>query len=129
MTMLQLYLLFTILPNVDCFMGAIFLITIVIGVIFAISIFATEGDIWTEWEGRPMFIKYLIITFFASGFIGTLAPGKEQIITMVGAYALTNDRERAKLPDNILKAANSYLHELDTELAKKKDNHKENDPE
>jgi len=53
-----------------------------------------------------------------SGFVILLAlldvflPDQSQIYTITGAYAVTNNAEMAKLPDNILKAANGYLEKL-----------------
>jgi len=54
------------------------------------------------------FLTVLLIT----GSLSVFLPDTKQIYTLAGAYAVTNNQDVMKLPDNIAKAANAYLEKL-----------------
>lgn len=117
MSILTLYFLLTLLPNMDMAIDISIGILVVAAVVFAIC-YSVEFDDKSK-EPYLKFLKNMITALIYLIILGVFVPGKEQIVTMVGGYAVTNDQEMKKLPDNILKAANTYLERMTVDPKKK----------
>ncbi len=126
MTLSELYLFTVILPNIHSFSQSLALIIPIIGLGGGtIGYFVNQND------GDPKFvpicrsiIKYSI--FFLSllifGFV--ISPSSEQLYTVAGGYVATNTKDVAKLPDNVIKAANAWLEKAADEAEPKKSKQK-----
>lgn len=110
MNIFTLYLLFTVLPGLNCAL-VIFLTCSVVAIIcLGIGSSLEYGD---DNKGKYYpWIKKFIVAVIVLTIISIFVPGEKQILTIAGGYAVTNDAEVKKLPDNILKAANSYLEKI-----------------
>ena len=112
-----LYLIFCVLPSAAGWVGAFTVLGIITLVILSIVLLCLKS---TEYDEDDKAKSAATVAYMKklSGFIILLAifdvflPDQSQIYTITGAYAVTNNAEMAKLPDNILKAANGYLEKL-----------------
>lgn len=118
MTLTQLYLFTVILPNFHSFSSSpIWMIPLLllIGSVIAYCISVAmelDGEEKMAKALRPMgsrgiFWSVNAILFLSLGSV--LSPDEKQIYTIAGGYVATNTKDVAKLPDNIVKAANSWL--------------------
>ncbi len=125
MDLLQLYLFLVILPNI----GNAVVTFVIIGILGLVSCLTVYGFAIIDEEenqekrksllrGIKIFGSILIISLI----ISSITPTDKQIYMVAGGYAATNDKELKKLPDNVLKAANSYLESLQKDLDKKSNN-------
>jgi O-antigen/teichoic acid export membrane protein len=112
-----LYLIFCVLPSAAGWFGTFTILGIVTLIILGIAIAVMKSVEYDDDDKRK---SAAVLSYMKklSGFVVLLAildvflPDQSQIYTITGAYAVTNNAEIAKLPDNILKAANGYLEKL-----------------
>lgn len=71
----------------------------------------TEGAVGTMSAVRSSCRKVSLICC-AFLMLCSLVPNEKQIMFITGGYAVTNNAELQKMPENILKAVNSYLGTL-----------------
>lgn len=111
MTLTQLYLFTVILPNayeIFNFLGA----TLFIGGAICLIVSAIIGGPGEEPEAAKLIFKYSIKFFITAAVLGIIAiplPSQNQLYALAGGYVATNAKDVAKLPDNIVKAANAWL--------------------
>lgn len=118
MSLFTLYLVFVVLPSLACWISiAAVLSTIAAGLIGSVCAVETEGE---ERKRGLRIAKKFLIAAITTGMLSVFLPDKSQIYTVLGAYGATNSAEIMKLPDNIAKAANSYLEKLNEDRVSKK---------
>lgn len=114
MSIFELYLFIALLPGLD--QAANFLASAcAAGFVVMASgafIFMTDELGRATKEFCLKSIKPLIIIMLVSGGVAVATPNERQLLLIVGGYAATNSKEMAKLPENILGAANAYLQEV-----------------
>lgn len=123
MSIFILYLLFVLLPNLQETANVAAITSAMLAI--AICIIIRFGKIDNDMSDKTRAFlwhkaRWSIGVFFVFGIVSMLAPNQEQIYTIAGAYAVTNDKELQKLPDNLLGAANNYLETLNKALEIKK---------
>jgi hypothetical protein len=117
MSLPLLYLIFCVLPSAAEWVATFTVLGIITLVVLSVVLLLLKSveyndDDKAKSDATISYMKKL------SGFVILLAlldvflPDQSQIYTITGAYAVTNNAEMAKLPDNILKAANGYLEKL-----------------
>ena len=111
MTIAQLYLFMVILPNLHEFTSSpilfIPIFALIGGVTAVIAGTVNDEPAVSKIGGRS--IKYAALIFSILSISFCISPSNSQIYTMAGGYAATNTKDIAKLPDNIVKAANAWL--------------------
>ena len=115
MSVFELWALFVALPTLEgisTFILVLLCITFVaIGIIFLIS----EGE---SWDGTKMFLekfKSILIGLLLLGVVGNFVPNEKQIALIIGGAVATNTEGVEKLPENLVKAANSFLERMQEE--------------
>lgn len=78
--------------------------------ILVISVFSCDNE--AKVPKIKLLLGRVILSMVILGTVGIFVPDSSQIYTVMGAYAVTNNQEMAKLPDNIAKAANAYLEKM-----------------
>jgi hypothetical protein len=122
MTIPELYALFVLLPG----LAAAFTVITVVGLLtYIIIIFIASmcGDIKHDnftYYYKAIVKPWLIGLLILCGIAATVLPSQKDMLLLVGGYAVTNNKELTKLPDNVLRAANTYLEAIQD----KKDNNK-----
>lgn len=109
MSIFTLYLLFTVVPGLDGALTIFAVCSVLASIGLGVGVLTAFDD---EKEILYTWIKGTILFFVALTIVGIFVPNKDQILTIAGGYAVTNDAEMKKLPDNILKAANAYLEKV-----------------
>lgn len=132
MSLFMLYFLFAFLPNLNDVVNGwavpftLLLIFSVIG--FALSKLGIMlSTIEDNEELKKVFgscdapckgtIRIAIIGLLVIGLVQAVIPSREQLLYIAGGYAATNSKELKALPDNILKAANTYLGKITDDMA------------
>lgn len=123
MSIAFLYLLFVVLPSLDCFLRMVFGFGVFAVIVFAVC-YAFNKPEYSEGDrikGAEFLknIRIALVIAIVTGFLGCFTPSKEEIYSIAGAYAVTNNAEMKKIPDNFLKAANAYLDKLNKTLEDK----------
>ena len=123
MGLLNLYLLFSLLPNLGNFFGVISVLSA--GLSFLAVLFGSmqETESYKSKEendlicsSRSFCLKWsfrLAVIAIISFFINTLIPGEKAIYKIIGAYTVTNIEGVDKLPSNFVKVANDFLENID----------------
>ncbi len=108
-----LYFIFVIVPGLSSFLTGIFFIgtLILIGSGVLCGVTAENRD-EEACKVAGKWFKNTFITLAFCMFISIFIPSEKQMLTLVGGYAVTNNEQIQKLPDNVLKAANAYLEGL-----------------
>lgn len=117
MSMLLLYFLLVVLPNLSFLLGVICFMCIVLFIGLTISFSETK------YFNNPAFTKpckIIFIVFIGCIVLSVFLPDSKQMLYVVGGYAATNSEEIVKLPGNIRKAANAYLENIVKENNEKK---------
>lgn len=111
MTLFQLYLFTVLLPNAhetfDFLSGVLTLIGI--GLCVLAGIVAGPLD---ETENAKKILSAAFKCLIPGIILMLLCiplPSEKQIYTLAGGYVATNTKDIAKLPDNVIKAANAWL--------------------
>lgn len=111
-----LYLLFVVLPSFSCFLSTICVFGILSVIIFGLCwAFNLPPDGASDEARGAAFLKNLrlsVVVVVVAGFLCCFLPDEKAVYTIAGAYAVTNDEELAKLPNNVIRAANDYLEKL-----------------
>lgn len=121
MSLTELYLLFVVLPGLGSAL-AVICITGLILYFFALFIAGMIGDVKYDDVSKyitPLFRKWVLIVLILFGLLSAITPSQKDMLLLTGAYAATNSKEMMKLPDNILKAMNTYLDRLNKDNNKK----------
>lgn len=108
-----LYFIFVLVPGISSFMEAVFFLGafILLGSGALCRAFAedrNEEAYATAFKWFKNTLKTIAFCMVISIFI----PDNKQMLTLIGGYAVTNNEQIQKLPDNVLKAANAYLEGL-----------------
>ena len=112
-----LYLIFCVLPSAGSWALFFTILGIITLVVLGIGIGVMKLNECCD-DDEKKSAEVINYAKKLSGFVILLAilsvflPSQSQIYTITGAYAVTNNAEMAKLPDNILKAANGYLEKI-----------------
>lgn len=119
MSLPLLYLIFCVLPSAAGWVGTFTIFAIIGFIILVIAYCLLATTITDDDEKRKMAkllacIKRTACVMAVFALLDIFLPDTAQIYTITGAYAVTNNAEMAKLPDNVLKAANSYLENLNS---------------
>lgn len=110
MTLMQLYLFTVILPNayhaLDCLsvICLMALATLLVTAIYAVPV--------EEPEFAKRIFRWVVrfaVSFVVLTLIAIPLPSDKQLYTLAGGYVATNTKDVAKLPDNVVKAANAWL--------------------
>lgn len=113
MSLTTLYILFVLFPGV---LSLSLLVSIFSGIstgVLGMGTIASAAD--GHEEVSTFFFKYFkmsIAIFIISSVLVAVIPNKSQMLILIGGYAVTNNEQIQKLPDNVLKAANAYLEGL-----------------
>ena len=110
MDLFTIYLLtrLTALNDFLCMLGALS------GVGFVVSMFLTAmfSDIDRSLVSRSVwYAKLAAIVFFTVMSLKVFMPTAKEAFLIIGGAAVINNAEIQKLPDNVAKAANSFLEE------------------
>lgn len=118
MSLFTLYLVFVVLPSLACWIS---MAAFTFAMAAAVLGIASVGETYRE-EGKRAreAAKKSLIAAIITGILSIFLPSTSQIYTVIGAYGATNSAEIMKLPDNIAKAANSYLEKLNEDSVSKK---------
>lgn len=125
MSLFTLYLLFSLLPNLRQLAEGQLWIVVILGVIFGGGMcLAGEAerdmpDTIRRWALRVVKVALSLGVFLV--MLLTIVPKENQLYLIAGGYAVTNNTELKKLPDNVLHAANSYLERMNKNLDAKPD--------
>jgi hypothetical protein len=127
MTLMQLYLITVILPNMGIAIGMIaggFCVTAIFwGIAAAVSSDFDEDEKTKEKIKVSKKCALLALPFL---LLCGLFPSEKQLYVIAGGYVATNTKDVAKLPDNVVKAANAWLEKVsklaDQDSSKKKSN-------
>lgn len=109
MTILELWFWFVALPALSAMASFLWL---AIAFLIIVGFFAFMNN-----QLEKKFVKPFVILVFIA-FVMGLAPSEKQALLVSGAYAVSNNEEIAKLPDNVAKAANAYLGKILSEQEK-----------
>ena len=110
MTLAQLYLFTVLIPNIGSTLNAIEIIFVVCafccgaGLINAAA--ECDDDAIKYWRKAALKFVWAIIVV---GIISVPIPSEKELYTVAGGYIATNTKDVAKLPDNVVKAANAWL--------------------
>ncbi len=110
MTITQLYLFTVILPNLGRFfdlMLGVFIIGLLVCALVALNTWIDSREEKIPKLYRP--VRFLVISSVVVGLIGVSLPSEKQLYMLAGGYVATNAKDVAKLPDNVVKAANAWL--------------------
>lgn len=123
MSITILYLLLVVLPSASSWLS---FLTFLAGAGAVISLIITVAnapacgsDDEKKIASMQSLAKKFLIALLILGTFDIFLPDAQQVYSLAGAYAVTNDKELAKLPDNVLRAANSYLEKYNEEKAKR----------
>jgi len=112
MSIFELWALFVAFPTLEAISTFILVMlgitAVTIGIIFLIS----EGN---SWDGTKMFFekfKSVLIGLLLFGLVGNFVPNEKQVALIIGGTIATNTKGIEKLPDNLVKAANSFLERI-----------------
>jgi len=122
--MLTLYTMFILLPHIHdlhVLFGVMAGIAGVVAIIpLCISRFpescSEEREVATFFYGKLRRVFQVTSVLF---FISLFSPSKEDVYYLVGGYAITNSVEVAKLPENIVGAANDFLESYRSSITPK----------
>ena len=108
MSIFELFLLTTIVPNLGVALGILLSMSIawlcIMSFVCVISEF--DGDCVSFLKKH---IKKSIIVFTALLLLNVPMPSERQMLLVAGGYAATNNAEIKKLPTNAAKAVNAWL--------------------
>lgn len=105
MSLLTLYLITTILPNLSLLMQGmlVFGLSALIMVVFFYGIM--EAKLWPH-------TKAFVIGLCIVGAVSCFIPDERQLALIIGGHFATNIEGIDKLPVNVVKAANSFLESV-----------------
>lgn len=110
MTLFELYLCTTVLPNLSTLSGIALFLSFVSVLASCIAFFTTSFERNEELLTNIVrVLKIALITTMVSGVLSVFTPDTKQLVMMTGGYYATNTQAIAKLPENIAKAANAWL--------------------
>lgn len=122
MSMLSLYTLFILLPQLHSIAPLWCVLAIISGIAMAITL-GINQDSSCDSETRAVglfFYTKLKRVFLVSSimfFVSLFSPSREDVYYLVGGYAVTNSQEVVKLPENIVGAANAFLENYKNSIA------------
>lgn len=123
MSLMLLYLVFVLVPNVKDWSQVTMGITGFSAAIFCVfGALAVSDDIISSGLYKKILVS-LIVCFSISSFLNTALPSNKQMLMIAGGYAVSNNAELKAMPENVLKAVNSYLDALVTEEGEPKHDH------
>lgn len=108
MTLTQLYIFTVILPNAYeafNFLGEVLAIAAIICWVISFLLIDKPNDAKSMVKTA---VKLSIIAAI-TGLIAIPLPNERQLYTFAGGYVATNTQDIAKLPENVVKAANAWL--------------------
>lgn len=109
MSLTQLYFFTVILPNINIALAFTFAVLFVFSIFYLIH-GATLDNNYEDAKGSAFrYAKNLLICTIGIGFISIPFPSEKQLYMLAGGYVATNTKDIAKLPDNVVKAANAWL--------------------
>lgn len=117
-----LYLFLVILPNAHSTFDFLQGITwVMAGAILIVSGFVA-GPAEEPESGKKLFIWSIKAAVLAAVFaiISIPLPSDDQVYRLAGGYVATNIKDIAKLPDNLVKAANAWLEKASDAAQDKK---------
>lgn len=110
MTLTQLYFLTVVLPNSASVISglSVFFYIVAGGLIFC---YFPVSDIVGKDEGIKVLAwgKRFLISAIIASLTTIILPSQQQLYFLAGGYVATNTKDVAKLPDNVVKAANAWL--------------------
>ena len=121
MSLSELYFLFIFLPG----LGVVAIILAIIlgvgyGLVLLVLVMVDDLHDSDRFSKAIKAKTKVIIVVIIFSIIGGITPSQKDMFLLVGGYAATNSKELAKLPDNVLKAANNYLDKIANQKEEKK---------
>lgn len=125
MSIWLLYLLFVVIPNANVFTKGMVIASVSAAFVagFVIIMSLDFGPKETVKRGQFWFKAGMASAVFFA-FLSLFIPSDTQMWTVAGGYVAANNAELKKLPDNVLKTANSYLEKLQHSIEGKPDDGK-----
>jgi hypothetical protein len=122
MSILALWLFFTVIPGLEFFLGFTAFFSLVAAVVALVIGCNNEPKSYNSDEENNLMrstrsfcfklSRNLIIYSIIAAFIGSFIPSEKSMYKIIGAYAVTNIEGIEQLPPNIVKAANNFLEGL-----------------
>ena len=112
MSTLDIYLLTTVIPNIDVLLSYIYVPTMII--IFFLLLFWVGCKAYDDDSSAEIVlnrIKTFLIIWFISISIAVFIPSREDLKIIVAGNYLTNVKGIDKLPENTIKFLNKYFEE------------------
>ena len=127
MSVFTLYLLFSLLPSLDWAAGLVMAVSAVLFIAMCIAWVITHIECYDDEEKKQilantrkgMKISFIVLCSFLT--VRVLVPNENAIYTIAGGYIATNTKGMAKLPENLVGAANDYLEKLRKQIVKDTD--------
>lgn len=115
MSIIMVFYLISVLHNLDCFLGIILFISVMIMIItfgHIAVIYEQEGFV----PSKIKFLKIIIATTFGVGFFSCFIPSQLTMYSMVGVKYLSD----SQIPEKVTKLVNIKLDEFIVSQAKDK---------
>lgn len=125
MSMFLLYCVFVFLPNLSGAINPLLFLAFIIGLVlvplYCISNYcgAKDSDAAKVAAACRPYKTFVLWAICILILLQIIVPTNQQMMTVAGAYVVTNNAELKQLPENVLKAANSYLGKLNESLEEK----------
>ena len=103
----QLYLFTVILPNINATLSILFF-SLIVGALVSLG---RGAALYDDDDAKQLF-RHARKIFLWAGIVAIISipfPCDKQLYTLAGGYVATNTKDIAKLPDNVVKAANAWL--------------------
>ena len=119
MNLFTLYLIFTVLPNLNTASITLCVLSGIALIIFMVCyVFSTGDDNANDLALCKKIIPKLLILFVPVFILTVLIPSGKQLAYLVSGYVITNTEDIDKLPKNLVDAANKYLEDYKAEDVK-----------
>lgn len=122
MSLFTLYLITTILPNIDEMFTIAFVVSILIAGFVAIGCALTFiADDKPQNKVCAKVLKKIMWVLIPLALINVFLPSSQQIYTIMGGSIVTNIEGIEKLPPNLINAANDFLESVQRKEAKQEE--------
>lgn len=107
-----LYLFFALIPNIHAASSTLLITTSFIALMALISSAMVYQDSESVAKIGFKYTKVFVILSLISLMLNIISPSDTQLYKIAGGYVATNTKDIAKLPDNLVAAANSWLEAI-----------------